>query len=183
MFLTGQTGSGKSVLQDKLIERTVAAHTPDALQFVLLDMTAVDFSFLKDEHPEYIQRSIEAQADDGLDELDELAELSEKRVSEGITKPLLFLCIEECDMAAINQARFDAALIKINKNAKKANMKVIYSTSRPSADVVSKQLLNSFELIVAGKLASKADSKYLGTPSVIYDFPPYGFMVLENERE
>jgi DNA segregation ATPase FtsK/SpoIIIE-like protein len=183
MFLTGETGSGKSVLQDKLIVKMVAAHSPDTLQFVLLDMTAVDFSFLKDEHPEYIQRNIEIKSDDGLDMLDELAELSEKRVSEAITKPLIFLCIEECDMAASDQKRFDAALMKINHNAKQANLKVIYSTSRPSADVISKQLLNSFDLIVAGKLASKADNKYLGVPSVIYDFPPYGFAVIENVQD
>jgi DNA segregation ATPase FtsK/SpoIIIE-like protein len=183
MFLAGETGSGKSVLQDKLIEKMVAAHSPDTLQFVLLDMTAVDFSFLKDEHPEYIQKSIEIKSDDGLEMLEELAVLSEKRVKEAITKPLIFLCIEECDMAASDQTRFDAALMNINHNAKQANMKVIYSTSRPSADVVSKQLLNSFDLIVAGKLASKADNKYLGVPSVIYDFPPYGFVVIENERD
>lgn len=182
MFLTGETGSGKSVLQDKLIERMVAAHSPDTLQFVLLDMTAVDFGSLRDNHSDYVKRYVEIQSDTGLDVLEELAELSEKRVNGAVTKPLIFLCIEECDMAAIDQARFDAALIKINHNASLANLKVIYSTSRPSADVISKELLKSFDLIVAGKLASKADNDYLGV-QVIGDLPPYGFVVVENVQD
>ena len=55
-------------------------------------------------------------------------------------------------MACRDQNRFDNALITINQNAKKANMKLIYSTSSPRTDTVSKKLLNSFDLVLSGIL-------------------------------
>lgn len=182
MFLTGKTGSGKSVLQDKLIDGLVKAHTPETLQFVLLDMTTFDFIDLRDNHSEFIKNHIETQAKDGLDILDEMAELSEKRIKESVVTPLIFICIEECDMACLDQTRFDNALMKINRNAKQADMKLLFSTSRPAPDVISKQLMDSFDLIVAGELASEIDHKYLGVP-VSKNLEKYSFTIVDNNNK
>jgi hypothetical protein len=46
--------------------------------------------------------------------------------------------------------------------AKQANMRLIYSTSSPRKNAISKDLLNSFDLILAGQLASEVDAKHLG---------------------
>ncbi len=97
-----------------------------------------------------------------------------------VTKPLIFICIEECDMAFIEAPRFENALIEINANAKQANMKLIFSTSRPSPSVISKKLMNSFDLIVAGRLASDADYEYLGVPKQ-QNLEPYSFTIVENK--
>ncbi len=181
MFLTGQTGSGKSVLQDKLIDSLVKAKRPSDLQFVLLDMTAVDFTDLREKHSNYILKYTAVNPDEGLDTLDEMAELSNERASGSISNPLIFICIEECDMAVTDQDRFDNAVMQINRNAHKANMKLIYSTSRPGADAVSKQLLDSFDLIVAGQLASDKDYDYLGVPKASNN-EPYSFTIVDNNQ-
>lgn len=181
MFLTGQTGSGKSVLQDKLIDGLVTGHTPESLQFVVLDMTAVDFADLREKHKEFVQKYVAIDSEEGLRVLEEMAELSKVRIHESITKPLIVICIEECDMAFTEPPRFENALMKINANAKQANMKLIFSTSRPSPDVISKQLLGSFDLIVAGQLASDADHEYLGAPKS-QNMEPYSFTIIDNNQ-
>lgn len=182
MFLTGQTGSGKSVLQDKLIDGLVNGHTPESLQFVLLDMTSVDFEDLREKHKEFVQKYVAIDSEEGLRVLEEMAKLSQVRIDESVTKPLIFICIEECDMAFIEPPRFENALMKINTNAKKANMTLIFSTSRPAPDVISKQLMNSFDLIVAGQLASDADHEYLGVPKS-QNVEPYSFTIIDNNQE
>ena len=180
MFLTGQTGSGKSVLQDRLFERMVAGHTSDSLQFVLMDMTQCDFEGLQNNHSEFIQKYITGSSE-ALDALDEIGTLSDERIKSGLTKPMIFVSIEECDMAAIDPARFQAAITKINTNAKEANIKLIFSTSRPSPDIIPKDLLKTFDLTVSGVLASQADHDYLGVP-VNSDQKNYEFIIVENKR-
>ncbi len=181
MFLTGQTGSGKSVLQDKLIDGLVKGHTPETLQFVLLDMTSVDFDDLRENHKEFIQKYVAINSDQGLGVLEDMAKLSQTRIDKSVTKPLIFICIEECDMAFVDPPRFENALLKINANAKQANMKLIFSTSRPAPDVISKKLMSSFDLIVAGQLASDADHEYLGVPKT-NNVEPYSFTIIDNNQ-
>lgn len=181
IFLTGQTGSGKSVLQDRLFERMVAGHTPDSLQFILMDMTQCDFEGLQENHSEFIQKYM-TDSSEGLDTLDEIAALSDERIKDGVTKPMIFVSIEECDMAAIDPARFQASITKINANAKEANIKLIFSTSRPSPDIIPKDLLKTFDLTVSGILASQFDHDHLNVPTY-NDQKSYEFIVVENKRD
>jgi DNA segregation ATPase FtsK/SpoIIIE-like protein len=182
MFLVGQTNTGKSYLQAKLIGGLVKAHTPETLQFVLLDMTGYDYWDLREKHKDFIQTDISFKSEDALQALEELAKLSDTRKGKSITKPQIFVCIEECDMAVLDQSRFDNAVSKINTNARQANMKLVFSTSRPSTDVISKSLLRSFDLIAAGHLASKRDYKYLGVPMARHQ-EPYTFIIVEKPKE
>lgn len=181
IFLTGATGTGKSVLQDKLIERVVKENTPESLQFVVLDMTGVDFDELNTKYKSFVKKYLKFDSEEGLSTLEKMAAISEKRVDSSSTKPMVFICIEECDMAVLDQARFDAALMKLNKNAKAANIKLIFSTSRPAPDVISKQLLDSFDVILAGELASDADHEYLNIPKS-KDVKRYSFTVVDNHH-
>lgn len=163
LLLVGQTGTGKSVLEEKYLKRLITSHTADELKFVLLDMTGVDFSDIRENHPEYILEDIKFDAEKGLELLNRFATTVAERMETRTSIPLLVLCIEECDMAAVDQKRFDEALIKINGYAKVANVKVIFSTSRPAPDVLSKLLINSFDVILAGTLG-ESDYEYLGIP-------------------
>lgn len=175
MLLIGQSGTGKSVLVDKYIERLLKSYTPDRLRFVLLDMTGVDFDQLREKHQEYIQEDVKFDSSKGLDVLEVIAHLAEERANSTDNKPLLVVLIEECDMAAVDQEHFDSLLIRINKAASAANIKVIYSTSRPAPDVVSRKLLESFDLMLAGTLV-EADYKYLGIEQPT-SHEPYNFVV------
>lgn len=177
MFIAGQTGSGKSHLVYKLINAVQAGQSPDDVKFALFDLKQVEFA---DTNKDYLCYPVVTDPDVGLDKLDELANLSLERPENETKLPFIFVYIEECDMAAIDQERFDKAVATINHNAAAANMKLIYSTSRPAPNVVSKNLLSSFDLILVGQLASKADADHLGIPYVEHN-EPYNFLVIEHD--
>ncbi len=153
MLLLGETGSGKTYLVKSLLRRMEAAMSPDKFKYVLFDLKQVEFSLDSPDgaRSEYLYWDVIIDPDEGLDKLEELARLSSERVTLDNKDPMIFIYIEECDMAALDQERFDAAVIAINQNAKAANMKLVYSTSRPGADVVSEKLTKSFDLTLRGE--------------------------------
>lgn len=183
MLLVGQSGSGKSTLEDKLLDRTVKSRSPKELQFVLLDMTITDFDWLIKRHKDHIYGYTNGTDPElGLTLLEQMAHLSEQRLKGAETKPMFFILIEECDMAVLDQKRFDNAIIKINNNTKEANMKLIYSTSRISPQTVSERLKDSFDLIVAGQLNSVESYKFIGaTATDVKNHKLYEFMIKSKQ--
>lgn len=177
LFIAGATGSGKSYLVHKLIDQLKSAQSPQEVSFALFDLKYVEFT---DFEKDYQYFDVVNDPNEGLDKLDRLAELSLERAKNHTHKPMIFIYIEECDMAAVDQKRFDKAVITINKYAKDANMKLVYSTSRPAPDVVSKKLLASFDLLLVGQLASKVDAKHLGVP-YSEKLDRYSFLVSQHD--
>lgn len=179
MLLVGMTGTGKSVLEDTLISRMIVSHKPSDLQFVILDMTGVDFEQIR-EKAEYVMKDIKFDAEVGLETLDEVSNIAEARISSGITKPLIFVLIEECNMSVHDQKKFDKAVIQINEYAKQANLKLVYSTSRIAEDTISKRLLDSFDLLLVAPLYSNHDYKLLGIEAPA-NHENYTFIVHQNK--
>lgn len=180
MFLTGQTGSGKTEFARRLINNYENTYKPKDMQYAIFDLKMVEFA--GDMHkPEYLYFDIVTDSVVGLNKLEELAADAQKRAALDKIHPLLFVYIEECDMSCLDQSRFDNAVTKINKYAKQANIKLIYSTSRVSPDTISMKLLKSFDLIAAGKLYEDAYS-YLGLP-IPKNQPPYSFMIVDNKNK
>ena len=160
MLIIGQSGSGKSYLVRRLIDRYIQSRSPVELKFAIFDMKQVEFVTPEDINPEYLLFDVVLDPTSGLDKLDELAEAAQKRVAENTFSPLIFVYIEENDMARVDPSRFEEALINLNHVAKDANIKVIYSTSSPSPESVSDKLAESFELILSGTL-TKNDAERL----------------------
>lgn len=186
-LIVGQTGSGKTELVRGYIRRLEKAFTPDKMKYVIFDLKQVEFSATFADgsrnndgaKAEYLLVPVMHGLDKDMDYLEELAKLSEKRSSEDSPSPLIFIYIEECDMAYDYRDRFFTAVKTINKNAAKANMKLIFSTSRPARDdVVSEDFIQSFDLVLAGTLASTADEITVGLPGAT-KLRPYEFAVRE----
>ncbi len=182
ILLVGQTGSGKSYLLDALFERLVKAKKPEELQFVIFDMTLFEVMNIREGYPEYVELVVTYdthQPDEMMQSLEKYADLAEAGRT-GMSSEIIIL-IEECDMAAAYPGRFHDAVSTINRNAAKANMKLIFSTSRPSVDIVPANFRDSFDIILCGLLASKYDEETLGVPGGSENTTPYSFIVKENE--
>jgi DNA segregation ATPase FtsK/SpoIIIE-like protein len=180
MFLTSQTGTGKTEFVRRTIHKFEDAYTPKEMQYVIFDLKAVEFIGEDNHKPEYLYFSIITDSNYGLEKLEELAAIAEARTTLRYN-PILFIYIEECDISCLDQQRFDNAVIKINKSAKQANIKLIYSTSRVASDTISKELLESFDSIATGKLYDDASYAYLGVPKV-KNQPPNSFTIVGNEK-
>ena len=163
-LLVGQTGSGKTELVRQYIRRLEAAFTPEQMQYVIYDLKQVEFdpTYEGGVKHEYLYSPIRTGTPEDMDYLEELATLAEVRATQYNPSPFLFIYIEECDLAAQYPDRFNKAVITINNSAKDANLKLIFSTSRSSPDIITPALRDSFDLLLVGMLASRVDEKTLG---------------------
>lgn len=180
-LVVGHTGTGKTELVRQYIRRLEAAFTPEQMKYVIYDLKQVEFDPKWDEgaKQEYLYTTIRFGNDEDMDYLEELANLAEQRSTQDKPEPMIFIYIEECDMAYQFADRFNKAVMAININAKRANMKLMYSTSRIDPDKLTPELCSSFDLILAGTLASVADEVTLGTPGAV-ELNLHEFLVKEN---
>lgn len=179
-LVVGQTGSGKTELVRQYIRRLEQAFTPEQMKYVIYDLKVVEFDpkWEGGAKEEYLYTSVRTGKPEDMDYLEELAELAEKRTAEESPQPMIFIYIEECDLAVQYPDRFHDAVMRINTNAKRANMKLIFSTSRPSSDIIPSDFRDSFDLILSGTLASEADEKTMGVSGAT-SLPAHEFIVKE----
>ena len=184
MLLTGQTASGKTELVRRYIARLERAFKPGEMQYAIFDLKAVEFSAEGGvgNKPEYNHTHHRTGKPEDVDYLEELAALAKSRAeAEGESKPFIFIYVEECDFAVQYPDRFVPAVMTINKYAKAANMKLIYSTSRLDSVTVPPELRDSFDLILAGALATFTNEEYIGVPGAA-KLQLHEFIVKENKR-
>lgn len=179
-LVVGQTGSGKTELVRQYLRRLEQAFTPEQMKYVIYDLKAVEFDpkWEGGAKQEYLYTPVRTGNPEDMDYFEELAQLAENRATEEEAQPMIFIYIEECDLAVQYPERFHDAVMKINANAKQANMKLIFSTSRPSPDIITPDFRDSFDLILSGILASEADEKTLGIPGAT-KLNQYEFLVKE----
>lgn len=182
-LVVGQTGSGKTELVRSYIRRLEQAFTPEQMQYIIYDLKQVEFDPGWDggAKVEYLYTPIRTGTPEDMDYLDELADLAQARADGDKPKDKLLLTyIEECDMAYAYPDRFSKAVMRINRYAAQANMKLIFSTSSPSAEFMTPDFRDSFDLILCGLFS--LNPKYtetIGIPQAV-SLSPYQFIVKET---
>lgn len=163
-LLVGQTGSGKTELVRQYIRCLEKVFTPEQVKYVIYDLKMSEFNpkWESGAREEYLYTSVRTGKPEDMDYLEELADLAEKRAAREKNDQMIFIYIEECDMAVQYPGRFHDVVMKINNNANSANMKLIFSTSRPSPEVIPVNFRNSFDLILSGPLSSKFNEEIMG---------------------
>jgi len=176
ILLVGETGSGKSIFHYSLYMQLMEQNSPEELGFVFLDMTRVDFDNWKSDYL-YLPPIVDAEK--ALNTLELLGNESIQR-AKGKSKreKAIFIHIEECDMVYYDPARFQKAWLNIAKHRNVNNMYLVFSTSRPSPDVLTKTILNETDLKVVFTLASKEDSIHVLGKSVAEKFVESGEKML-----
>lgn len=179
-LIVGQTGSGKTELVRQYIRRLEAVFTPEQMKYVIYDLKVAEFFYQGEggAKEEYLYSPVRTGKPEDMDYLEELAQLAKDRHKLDKPEPLLFIYIEECDLAAQYPDRFHKAVMTINGRAKKANMKLVFSTSRPSPDIIPANFRDSFDLILCGTLASEADEQTMGVSGAT-SLLPHEFIVKE----
>ncbi len=157
VFLTGVTGTGKSIFHGQIYRELCSQNSPDEIGFILMDMTRHDFNWHKSKyviswegHPE---RAIE---------------IIEKLSLEEPTDRHIFIHIEECDMFVQHRERTNKAIEELLKNRK--DITIIYSTSSPSERTISPSLLTLVDVKVVFKTARQSDQDYILEKNV--ELPP-----------
>ena len=115
----------------------------------------------------------------GVRVLRELVEYANLRIKKQQKFPALVIYIEECDIAAQHQEKFDKLMISLIDKAKDANFCIIYSTSRVSKETIGYELLKHFEIILASRLA-EGSTKYLGIEDTS-EISGHNFIRIDNQ--
>lgn len=177
ILLVGETGTGKSELVHTLLEQLKSSYTPDEVNFVLFDLKQVEF---QDEDVEYLYKNVITSVVTGVRVLRELVEQAELRIKKRQKFPAIVVYIEECDIAAQHQEKFDKLMISLINKAKKANFCIIYSTSRVSKETIGYELLKHFEVILASRLPL-GSTEYLGIEDT-RSISGHNFVRIDNQQ-
>ncbi len=177
ILLVGETGTGKSELVHTLLEQLKSSYTPDEVNFVLFDLKQVEF---QDEDIDYLYKNVITSVVTGVRVLRELVEQAELRINKKQKFPAIVVYIEECDIAAQHQEKFDKLMISLIDKAKKANFCIIYSTSRVSNQTIGYELLKHFEVILASRLPL-GSTEYLGIEDT-RNISGYNFVRIDNQQ-
>lgn len=152
IILIGSTGSGKSVFHYHVYKQLAENNSPEDLGFIFFDMTRTDFSGW--ESPFVVDRILDAEP--ALKKFEELG-----KQSNPTNKKTIFVHIEEMNMLSVSATRFEDALENILKHKIDNNIYVVFSTSRPSVDVLTPKIRSLVDLKVVFNLTSKFDSKFM----------------------
>ncbi len=167
--LLGATASGKSVFHENLYKELTDKYTPEELGFIFMDMTRVDFVDWRS--PEYLIKPTIVEPDEALNVLGNVKDDSK----------IIFIHIEECDMAFINRAKMEKGLDKIRK---KENIFLVYSTSRIDQSYLKDWMDKYFDLNIIFRTAAKEDSQFLLGNENAFNFEDPGERILAfNDKQ
>ena len=161
IFLTGSTGSGKSILHYHLYKQLILNNYPSELGFVFMDMTRVDFTGWKGP---YLHRPVIVKPKEAIDYLEKISEDPPKNKT-------VFIHIEEMDMMNYDPEKVERAWKKIHNS--KENIYIVFSTSRPGKDVFTSKIKENTGMVIACITASKTDSETIGVPGAENLFIPW----------
>lgn len=179
-LLLGATGTGKGVFHNTMYRNLMAQNTPSELGFVFIDNTRVDFVSWK---TKYILK-LATDHNEGLKTMEEFAELAAKRHrGETDNSQAIFMHIEECDLMAVDAKRFEAAWTKLWEHKANSNIYTIFSTSRPSVDVLTPVILDHVDLKVVFGMASEIDSNLVMGSDLAAKFNEPGQRVLVYKNQ
>jgi DNA segregation ATPase FtsK/SpoIIIE-like protein len=173
LLIGGCTGSGKSVAINSIICSILLKYSPDDIMFLMIDPKMLELSVYKG-IPNLITtvttdirvavknlKAVLFEMEWRLSKMkslgtDSFIELREKSCKE----EYFIIVIDELSdlmIQAGNEA--EPALVKLAKNGHKVGIHIIMATSRPSVDVFTKPLLDTFSYKVGFHTSSTIDSK------------------------
>ena len=178
MLVAGQTGSGKSVFLQCLINSLLFRYTPDEVKFVLIDFKRVEF-FNYNGLPNLVNGKVIDEHEDALEALKGLCAEMDNRYAIMTNDPKGADSIEEYNAAnpdkrlptivciideyadmigSALKKEFNFCVTRLVQKARAASIHVIISTQRPSVDVIDGVIKANLPTKIALSVANHVDS-------------------------
>jgi S-DNA-T family DNA segregation ATPase FtsK/SpoIIIE len=180
LLIAGATGSGKSVCINSIIACFLCTHTPDSLQFIMIDPKMVELTlyngiphlrapvvveiervvgvlqWLTREMEERYKRFNRARARN-------IESYNQARVSKG-EKPLPYLVLVIDELADLMMAAPDEverSICRLAQMARATGIHLVIATQRPSVDVVTGLIKANFPARISFAVTSQVDSRVI----------------------
>lgn len=181
LLVAGTTGSGKSVFINSLVACLIARHTPDDLQFIMVDPKEVEFAMY--ESLPHVREGVVSDIEEALPLVEWAVHEMQNRLSlmkknkvrdlESYNKvasrplPRLVIIIDEFADLILGSSdkklanAFDVALTRLAQKARAAGIHLILATQKPIVKVVTPLLKGNVPARVALRVANSSDSRVI----------------------
>lgn len=145
IVFSGPTGSGKSTFHHSITKQIIENNTPKEVGFIFMDFKRVEFGEYK--NSDYLYRPIIYEPREAVKVLKDLIHESEQRFK-GVksSEKAIVVHIEECDLVYFAPDSLVEAWKVIDEQSERNNIYMLFSSSRPSAEVFTPELLNHSNL-------------------------------------
>ena len=174
LFISGETGSGKSVFLNSVVISLLMKNAPDELKFVFIDPRGVEFNNYSS--LPHLLDSIKKEKTDSLVVLKKVLSIIEKRRELFIEKsvkniesynliseermPHILIFIDEASQI-LESSDFDDILKKYLMEGYKFGIHLVLATSIYFNEFIDEETLKLFKYIITFDLATKEQAKFL----------------------
>lgn len=167
VLIGGTTGGGKSVLLNAMITSLLFKHTPQTLNFVMIDPKKVELS-IYDSLP-HLLKPIITDPYKAIDTLAYLCDLMDKRYSLMAKKraktageiglPSIVVVIDEfSDLMIVSKKAVEAGIVRIAQLGRAAGIHLVISTQQPTVNVITSLIKANISCRIALKTATVNNS-------------------------
>ena len=174
IFISGETGSGKSVFLNSLIVSLLFKNTPNDINFIFIDLNKVELN--QYENIPHLLTNIFYDKDKAIEVLNNISSLKRKRIElltvEGYKDiksynakhseklPHIFIFIDEA-VDLLKEKHVLDNLKDILTNCRQLGIHLILSTSAYLEESIDKELLGLFSYVLSFDLASQDQAKFI----------------------
>ena len=173
LLFAGQTGSGKSVMDNVILTSLLFRNDPDALKLVLIDPKRVEMApyqgiphllmpvvetseqwtevnrMLNEE----IERRLTMFAEHKVDSIEAYNKASDEHL------PRIVIVVDEiADIMMVDSKGFEGLINRLSREANNAGVHIVFATSRPGVDVITESISANSPTHWSFTTASKIDS-------------------------
>ena len=158
VLISGNTGSGKTVLARTMALSLALYNRPRALQLVCIDPKRRGFGVLAS--VPHLLTPLIHRSDEATRVLDRLVQEMERRDLGGRSSPRIVVFIDELADLMISGGRtIEQPLTRLAQRGREAGIHLVACTQRPAASVIGGLIKSNFPVRIVGSVASAEDAK------------------------